>query len=452
MNTTASATRSVAEFVATGHTSVPAAEVEHAVSRLVFDTLVVMLCGRDEPLPRLVAKHQRSTGGPGRASAAERAHLLGVMAHIHDFDDYRALVGHPSAVLVPTMLAMHEKRPASTPDLVAAYTVGFEVLSRLARYSRGHYEHGFHTSATLGALGAACVASRLRSFTAPQVASALGIAASQASGLRGAFGSDLKAYQLGRAAAVGVDAVGLTTTGVVGPGDTLDGESGFLGAFFDDESAALARRHLAEIRETPTDELAVITTPPMAKPYPSCGGSHGAIDAALELHAALGQADIDSITSVRATVPPYYRNALRHRIPTTGLAGKFSLEYCVATALVRGSAGLTDFTDEAVTDPRVLRVADRVVRDYRPEMDDQVMRDLMPATLECAYDGGTVTRSVVRQSGGPGALLSDEQLITKARSNVEPNLSTLVDRVSAAFAADDVAAMLEAAMPALRRT
>src|SRR5690606_29257752 len=183
--------------------------------------------------------------GPNRRYGPAAAALLnGTFGHSLDFDDTHSDSSlHPSAPVVPAALAAAEMTGASGADLLAAVVVGFEVCCRLgmALDPAAHYARGFHPTATAGTFGAAAAAGRLLGLDADRMASAFGVAASQASGslqflVNGAWN---KRYQVGEAAMKGLMAATLAAEGFVGAADAIDGKHGFLGGYSDGADPAL---------------------------------------------------------------------------------------------------------------------------------------------------------------------------------------------------------------------
>lgn len=361
----------LAEFVAgTEFESLPPEAVTQA-KRAILDTLGVALAGCREEGPAIVAEQARRTGGaqeamvlgrPFRAPAAEAALVNGTSAHALDFDDVNfSMRGHPSAPLLPAVLATAETAGASGARLLLAFVLGVEVEAKLGRLMGGrHYALGWHPTSTLGPLGAAAACAKLLGLDEEGTQAALGIAASMASGVRANFGTMTKPLHVGLAARNGVQAATLAAAGFTASAEALDADDGFVSAFLAEPPRD--DRHLDGLGQ-PYD----IVSPGLGqKLYPCCYATHRAIDAAIELATGVDTADIASvrIEVSRGTLMP-----LIERRPQTGLEGKFSLEYCAATALVDGAVHMSSFTDDAVRRPEVSRLLDatEVVEDQEPQ-------------------------------------------------------------------------------------
>ena len=227
-------TRRLAEFVA----STPSRDIEPAAReqarRAILDTLGVMLAGSREDAARITAEMVREQGGSAestvvghsfRAAAGEAALVNGTSAHTLDFDDVNMnMRGHPSVPLLPAVLALGEKLGSSGREVIDAFVLGFEVECRLGKVIGGeHYALGWHATSTLGTLGAGAACARLLRLDADQTQTALGIAASLASGVRQNFGTMTKPLHAGWAARNGVIAVTLSERGLTADTAALEG-------------------------------------------------------------------------------------------------------------------------------------------------------------------------------------------------------------------------------------
>jgi 2-methylcitrate dehydratase PrpD len=357
-------TRRLAEFVATTHSNDIEPAAREQARRAILDTLGVMLAGSREDATRITADMVREQGGAAeatavghgfRVAASEAALVNGTSAHALDFDDVNMnMRGHPSVPLLPAVLALGEKLGSGGMEVIDAFVLGFEVECKLGKAIGGeHYALGWHATATLGTLGSAAACARLLRLDADRTQTALGIAASVASGVRQNFGTMTKPLHAGWAARNGVTAATLAERGLTADAAALEGESGFLRAA--SGGARLNSRGLARLGD-PWD----IVSPGIGvKRYPCCYATQRALDAALEIVAEGGPlSDVErvEVTVSRGTLMP-----LQKALPNTGLTGKFSMEYCIAAALVDGRVGLSTFTDDAVSRPDMRKLMQRVV-------------------------------------------------------------------------------------------
>lgn len=348
---TAGISESLARFVVETETSSIPADVMHASRRAIMDTIGVALAGSLEPASRIVADHasDRSNSaesviwGTGlKVSAADAAVANGTASHVLDFDDTHGLMrGHPSVTILPAVTAMGERVGASGAEVMAAFAIGVEVACRLGQLTgSGAYDRGWHMTALHGTLGAAAGAGRLAGLRVDQMQVALGLAASYAGGVRQNFGTMTKSFHIGRAAESGIRAVELVQRGFTASPEAIEGEVGYLAVLGrSDELSA------DDLRATLGNPFALVAPGVNVKVYPSCAFTNPAIDLALDLGGDLKPEDIDRIVVEVVYGAPLI---LIHHRPTEPLAAKFSLEYCVAAALVDGAVTLSHFTVDAV--------------------------------------------------------------------------------------------------------
>lgn len=335
------------------------------VARTAFtDTLGVALAGSTAESVRLVhAASVRSTptgslilGTSQRADALDAGLLNGVAAHALDFDDGNlTLVGHPSVVLVPAVLALGEETGATMQEALTAYAAGYEVLIRLAgAVNTAHYVKGWHPTSTLGVVGVAAAAARMMRLDAGRTAVALAIAVSSAAGIKANFGTMTKPLHIGQAVRNGLLAARLAAAGFTANPQALGAPQGFLnvynGAGSYDTQAMTAGLHGPPLLNTEVNPI---------KAYPCCHSTHGAIEAARQIRGQDGfrAQDIERITVIvdEKRIPHTDRPVLAE-----ALSGKFSLQYVVSRMLLTGTVGLADFQGEAHRDPQVLALMDRV--------------------------------------------------------------------------------------------
>ncbi|HEV8573930.1 MAG TPA: MmgE/PrpD family protein [Dehalococcoidia bacterium] len=357
-------TQRLAEFVANRPPDAIAQLTREHARRAILDTLGVMLAGTREDASSIVAQITREQGGAEeatvlgygfRAPAGEAALINGMSGHALDFDDVSmSMRGHPSVPLLPAVLALGEKLGSSGRDVMDAFVLGFEVECKLGRLIGGpHYALGWHATSTFGTVGAAVACARLLRLDAARTQTALAIAASLASGVRQNFGSMTKPLHAGWAARNGVLAATLAECGLTADAEALEGESGFLraasgGSEFD--PSPLGRLG---------DPWEIVSPGVGVKLYPCCYATHRAIDAALALRPAI-ERDLAGIESVRVSVSPGTPMPLRTTLPNSGLEGKFSMEYCIATALHDGHVTLASFSDNAVARPHARSLMSKV--------------------------------------------------------------------------------------------
>jgi len=411
-----SVTDRLARFiVATDYDSLPE-EVVTAAKRAVLDTLAVTLAGYREEASRIVTDYVRELGTVGeagvvasgfRAAASEAALANGTMAHALDYDDVStSMLGHPSAPLLPAVLALAEKTGASGKDTIVAFVLGFEVECKMGlAIGAGHYARGWHATSTLGSLGAATACAKLLRLDLAATRATLGIAASLAGGTRQNFGTMTKPLHAGIAARNGVMAASLAAGGFTADATIIEAPLGFLHLFgAGDHDAEKAVASLGQ-------PFAIVSPGVSVKLYPCCYATHRALDAALQLQ---GEASTEPgrIGRVEVKVSRGTAIPLIHHRPQTGLEGKFSMEYCLAAALLDGRVTPASFSDEAVQRPEAQKLLRRV------EMVEEGLGPPIvgPATVRAILDDGSQhSRHVETPRGDPKAPLTWDELVGKYR-------------------------------------
>jgi len=349
-------TRQTANFVASLKSADLPDRCREAARIGIIDCVGVMIAGAAEQPVRIVsamlATSTQNDGAPeipsGRNLAASDAALVnGVAAHVLDYDDV-ALAGHPSAVLVPAILAEGWSIDASGADAVTAYVAGYELWAQVAALEPGHFhERGFHPTAVMGALATAAACARLRRLDAEKTAHAIAIAASLASGLVANFGTMTKSLHAGRTAQSGVVAARLAEQGFTASLDVLEHRTGFLRAHSPSGTPQIEDGQIDIGANWRLADLGV-----NVKRYPTCYATHRSIDAMLGL---VGEHKLkpEDVREIRVHTGITQKLMLRNSNPQTGLEAKFSMEFAMAAALIAGRVSLSELTDEFVSRPEV---------------------------------------------------------------------------------------------------
>jgi len=313
------------------------------------DCIAVAAAGWDEPAPRTVRAALGADPDAGFLAldldAPDKGLALAVAAHVLDYDD-TGLAAHPSAVLVPAVLAAAEGPRADGRAMTAAYVAGYETWAELARREPDPYHaKGWHPTAVLGTIAAAAAAGRLRGLDAARQRNALAIAASMAGGVVANFGTMTKSYQVGRAVRCGLEAARLAAAGLDGAADALEHELGLL--------AALSPRGRAD--RTGEGALgadwAILRHGLNIKRFPVCYALHRAIDGMIALRRRHGFA-AGEVEDVRVRIGATQAAMLHSHRPQTVLEAKFSLEFAMAATIVAGRLGFAEL------DPAFVRRGD----------------------------------------------------------------------------------------------
>lgn len=334
-------------------------------ARLAFlDTVGCMLAGSSSG-PALHAASVAALMSPGTiASPVEGgapvsptgyAFVAGTAAHALDYDDvFEPALSHPSAVLVPAILAASTIAPVTGQDLLDAYIIGIDAQAFIAEaVNYAHYESGWHSTSTIGAPSAAAGVARLLRLDAPGVVASVSLAISMAAGSKRQFGTDAKPLHAGMAAQAGVVAAFLGKSGASASSAMLDGKwsfrelysgtdgPGFDGLLEDGADCALSRHGI------------------WAKPYPCCASTHRPIDALLALLEDQ-QFTANEVHEIHARVSPVAAANLMYETPVTPAQARFSMNHCLAAALAHGKVAPASFTPAMVASTEIERLRHRV--------------------------------------------------------------------------------------------
>lgn len=418
-------TQDIAGYVAkTRYRDIPS-DVVQLARGFILDGLGVALAGSTDECSRIVQAQIRRMGGRAecsvlgtalRAPAAKAALANGVAAHAMDYDDTQlstskeavyGLLTHPTTPVLAAALAIGERERIGGDALLLAYILGVEVECRIAdAIHPRHYQSGFHSTATVGGLGAAVAAGKILRLKEEALRRALGIAASMAAGLRENFGTMTKPLHVGLGARNGVLAAKLAAAGYTANGKAIESEFGFYRVFHPG----------APIDDQPIDELgrsfALLSDGLRIKPYPCGGLTHQVIDAVLDCRAKHGLS-AEAIDSIDVDVVKHTFDRIVFLVPQNGIQGKFCMPYLVARAIIDGKIGLDSFTDSAVKDPNVLKLAARVRMNL-----DESLKKADRAGRPCRVtirlkNGQTLAREAQHAKGGPEYPMTEDELKAK---------------------------------------
>lgn len=392
-----SLTRSLARHVR----SRPISEVDRRdAHRFLRDWLGSAVAGTaTDPGQRLL----RYAAGPRTVEGD--AFLAAALSHITETDDlHRGSISHPGCVVVPVALSLAATLGSSGRRVLEAVLAGYEAMLRVGEALGPAHYRIFHNTATAGPFGSAAAAATLLDLDEDQWVWALGNAGTQAAGLW-QFNADAamsKHLHAGHAAEAGLKAARLAKQGFTGAAEILEGDRGFFRALCPD---ARPERVLAASSGWKLAETSI-------KPYPSCRHTHPAIDAALTLRERIGP--LGPITAIEIESYPAALDLTDNREPASTYAAKFSLQFCVATALVHGRPGLAAFEGPALSDRAVrnllarvnLRVADDLARNYPTRWGARI-------TVTVGGVDHTVAQTTAK--GDPEDPLTDQELELKAR-------------------------------------
>ena len=418
----------IAGFVVHTKASDIPTDVVHLGKRSVLDGIGLALagavseCGRiaqEYVAPLRIASDRGSTviGTSTRMPARFAAFANGLAIHADDYDDTQlavakdrvyGLLTHPTAPALPAVLALAERDRRSGSDLMVAYQVAVEVECKVAEaILPRHYQHGFHSTATCGSIGAAAGAAKLLGLDREVTRRALSIGATQAGGLRENFGTMTKPFHAGRAAENGVVAAELAALGLTASPNGLEADRGFFRAAGGGYSAEMIDQKLGRPWTFASPGVSI-------KPHPSGSLTHPGMAVMIEL---IIKHDLQPQQVKRVSVGTNHNmpNALIHHHPVNELQAKFSMEFCMAILLLERKAGLEQFTDEVVNRLDVQAMIGRIDFGVHPEAEAAGF-DKMTTIIEVELNDGKVIRGQADfGKGSPVNPMSDEELSEKFR-------------------------------------
>jgi 2-methylcitrate dehydratase PrpD len=447
-----SETQTLASYIVKGRYEDIPADVRHEAARSLVNFMAVALGGSVDPAVDIAIRALAPFFGKPTAAVLGRVERLdplhaslmnGISSHVDDFDDTTPQnYIHPTSPVASAMFAYASANRVSGRDFLNAFVLGFEAESRVGNaVYPAHYDVGWHITGTAGIFGAAAAIGKLRGLSEQQMVWAIGLAGTQAAGLREMFGSMGKAFHPGRAAQNGYASAILAESGFTAGERGIEGPRGFA-------AVQSAKCDLSKV----TSDLGVDFNlrRNTYKPFPCGIVNHPTIEGAIELHRkhSLNAADIES---VRLHVAPLVLDLCNQQNITRGLQGKFSVYHGAAVGLVRGQAGLDEYTDAAVNDPAVKRVREGVTAVGDPALTEDQARIEVELT-----DGRRLSWFVEQSLGNIHRPLSDRQLdekfrrcATRALPDREANI--VLDRCWRITELDDVAALVDATVPAVQR-
>lgn len=398
-----------------------ASEIPPSALRLarlsLFDWAVCGMAGADEPVAGLVRQFAAAEGGAehasligaGKGPARLAALVNGTISHALDYDDtHFAHIGHLSVGIYPAAVAAAEETGASIGEVVSAFLLGAEAAILVGMtLGPDHYNRGFHQTATAGAFGACIAASRIYGLDSSQVAAALGLCATRASGLKSQFGTMGKPYNAGIAASNGVETAKLAQLGFTAPADGLSGVQGFIPTHSDTPRtvADAGRRYRFEDVQY--------------KFHACCHGTHAMIEALLRAREQ-DRFTPGDVASCRIFTSPRWMNVCNIARPGSGLEIKFSYRWLAGMALDGRPTGSIAIYDQALTeDPQIAALAERV-----EVVADDSVGEMQTRCEIVLKDGRTIESAFDLDSPAPLSEL-DRRLAWKARQVLGERADTL---------------------------
>ena len=441
-------TQTLASYIVTNRIESVPQDVRHEARRAIVNYVGCALGGSvDTAMDRAIQAFGPYFGKPtasilGRGERMDSLHaslMNGISSHVYDYDDTTPKnYIHPTSPVASALFAYASANPVSGRDFMEAFILGFEAESRIGNaVYPAHYDVGWHITGTAGVFGAAAAIGKLLNLEGHEMIWAIGLAATQAAGLREMFGSMAKALHPGRAAQNGYAAALLAQAGFTAGEHGLEGPRGFA-------AVQAAKYDLSKIIARLGEDFDLRAN--TYKPFPCGIVNHPTIDGCIQIHHEHHPAP-EKIAAVRLRVAPLVMDLCNQQGITKGLQGKFSVYHGAAIGLVRGKAGIQEYTDEAVNDPQIKRVRELVSAVGDPSITEDQAR------IEVELAGGVkLTRFVEKSLGNIHRPMTDKQLEAKFRDQAVAALPAAqvekaIELCWKIDELDDVAELIRAAVP-----
>jgi 2-methylcitrate dehydratase PrpD len=372
-----------------------------------------------------------------RIDALSAAFLNAAGANVHDFcDTHVATALHPTAPVAPAILALSELQRVSGRDALLALVLGHEIESRIAlAMSPSHYNKGWHITSTCGVFGAAAATGKLVGLEPRQMIFAFGLAATQSGGLCECLGTPAKSVSVGNASRNGLWSALLARDNFEGPPEPLTGVQGYYSAM-----AEAPKMNFLTDRLGDTWEIAGTAF----KPYPGGFVMHPVLDCVLDWRRAHPAAVVEKVV---VTGNPLLAARTDRPDIATGRESQVSIQHAVAAALVTGKAGLAEFTDACVADPKVAALRGKV----SVRRDERYVNTAAAVEIT-TLDGQTYQLTQEAARGTAKNPLTDAEIETKLRDSAASflpghDVGPLIEAVWTLDAADDIAKLASLAVP-----
>lgn len=456
-------TRSLCEFVeALSYDAIPADALAIA-RRCILDGLGLYVAGSDEEGVVCLAQLVEDQGGRQEALLIGRgavkvpaplaARVLGTAGHAHDWDDTQVshdprhiygLLTHPTIPpLTATLVMAQALGGIDGKRFLTAFIAGYEAECKISEWMMSfHYKRGFHSSATVGTLGACVSAAKLLGLTGEKLAHAIGIAASMASGIRVNFGTMSKPLHVGRAAENGITAALMARGGFAADPEALDGPWGFFQVFGGGVSPEKLEQGFGKV-------YSIVEPGVSIKPYPSGILTHQSMDAMLSL---VTDNDIapETVERIDFYAGSNILNPIRYTVAVNHLQAKFSMAALLAMIVLRRRAGREEFANAFIAGEAMQDMQRRIATHLDPEIEAQGT-DLIRSRIELTTKDGRkfVQLADTRYRGGPANPMSDADLEAKVQAATaglidDQRRKTIVDLVRKIDTIPDTSIIAEA--------
>ncbi|RAH65847.1 MmgE/PrpD family protein [Aspergillus aculeatinus CBS 121060] len=359
-------------------------------------------------------------GSEGLQVDAQHAALInGIASHVHDYDDtHLETIIHPTGPVAAALLSIAQSldRPVSGAEFLTALAAGIELECKIGlAVWPSHYDVGWHITGSTGSIGAAVAVSRLMSLSPEKTAHAIGIAATQVTGLREMFGSHTKSFHPGRAAQNGLLAAILASDGYTSSVQALEAKRGWVQVTSHDNRL---EEQMARLQAGDQWELEKNTF----KPFPCGIVKHPVIDGCIWLHGELRRRrlPLEALNKIQVTVHPLVLELTGKTQPVDGLQAKFSVYHGGAVALIYGKVTPAQYEDAVVTDPDTIRMREKIV----VTVAETIRTDECQIVAELGAGDNTIVRHVDHAVGSLDAPMTDCQLMEKFTDQCIPILGS----------------------------
>ena len=414
-----STTNQIAKFVLESDFESLNSDVVHAGKKAFINFLAVSIYSSTDPTLKILLelfnentnKELATIVGTNLKSNLDNATLAnGYLGHLEDFDDtHFPTIIHPSSPTFPSALALADNKRKSGKEFLLASLLGIEICCRVGvTMHPSHYDQGWHITGTTGVFGSAIASAILLDLTELKLENCLGIAGTQAAGVREVFGTMSKPFHAGRSSQSGLLAANLASKGFTSATNIFEGRRGFFDFLAPEYDLDILTDKLGSKWEIFQNGL---------KPY-ACGVvNHPLIDAMIKFKNE-NQFNINNIKGIKAYVHHLVPELVGHKQhPTIGLEGKFSFHHSMAVGLLHGRATPLEYTDTIVKDTDVEKLRNIIQCEIREDFNEE------QAIVEITYKDNTVTVVEIEScSGSPENPLTDKQLIDKFNILVQGTL------------------------------
>jgi len=437
-----SETKALASYIVSSRFEDIPQDVIHEAKRAILNFVGCSIGGSREPavdiaiqalIPFSGERTARLLARPERFDPLFASVINGISGHVFEYDDTTPMnYIHPTPPVASALFAFASANRTNGRDFLHAFLMGFETESRIGNaVYPAHYNAGWHITATAGVFGAAAAIGKLLHLSTRETIWALGLASTQASGLREMFGSMAKSFHAGHAARNGYLAAVLAEAGFTAGEHAIESPRGFAAVQASEYDLSRITAGLGEDFQIRYNTY---------KPYPCGIVVHPTIDGCIDLHRDYHPAP-ESIRSVRVRVAPLVLDLCNKRDIRQGLDSKYSIYHSAAVGLVRGKAGLQEYSDAAAKDPMIKRVRDRVTAIG----DAAITEDQSDIQVELE-NGQVLHRFIECSLGNLRRPLSDQQLEEKFRDQA-PQVSDVIDMCWRLDELQDVNELVIATLP-----